>query len=139
MSLVSRLHKLLRAEVAGRLKLPGQRRSSTTDATSGYSDSRYSDSRYSDTGHTNQQDTQDTYRAPRATHDAKIASYYAALELPYGADMNAVKQAHRRLIKQYHPDRFYFYDDTSKQPTASEVTRRLNEAYQGLCDYLEAS
>lgn len=69
--------------------------------------------------------------------DARIAGYYAALELPFGADLSAVKQAHRRLIKRYHPDRFHTEPD--KNQTASEVTRRLNEAYQGLCQYLEAN
>jgi curved DNA-binding protein CbpA len=59
------------------------------------------------------------------------------LELAYGADIYAVKQAHRRLVKQYHPDRFY--EDTTKQQTAGEVTRRLNEAYQELCKHLQAS
>lgn len=72
------------------------------------------------------------------THaDTRIAAYYAALELPFGADITAVKQAHRRLMKRYHPDRFH--SDPDKAETANEVTRRLNEAYDGLRHYLEAN
>lgn len=68
--------------------------------------------------------------------DEKIAGYYANLETPYGADLETVKKAYRKLMKQYHPDKFS--GDTEKQKTATEITKQLNEAYQALEKYLQS-
>lgn len=70
-----------------------------------------------------------------ATQDEKIAAYYANLETPYGADLETVKKAYRKMMKQYHPDKFS--GDPEKQKTATEITKRLNEAYQALEKYLQ--
>ncbi|MEM7737962.1 MAG: J domain-containing protein [Deinococcota bacterium] len=110
-----------------------QKPSPDADTDNVYTEGTYTEGAYTNTTSKERQ----TADGARVTYDSRLAPYYAALELPYGADLNAVKQAHRRLIKQYHPDRFY--DDASKQHTAGEVTRRLNEAYQELCDYLEVT
>jgi DnaJ-domain-containing protein 1 len=75
-----------------------------------------------------------TKQAP--TRDEKIAGYYANLELPYGADLEAVKKAYRKLMKQYHPDKFS--GDPEKQKTATELTKGLNKAYQELEKYLQS-
>jgi preprotein translocase subunit Sec63 len=58
------------------------------------------------------------------TEDAR---YYADLELKPGASFDEIKAAYKRLIKQYHPDRFH--GDKAKQDTALQVTQRLNTAY----------
>ncbi len=68
--------------------------------------------------------------------DAKIAGYYANLEIPYGSDLETVKKAYRKLMKQYHPDKFS--GDPEKQKTATEITKRLNEAYQALEKHLQS-
>jgi hypothetical protein len=125
MSLLSRLGRVLKAEVGRRLP------EKPTDMPFGAGTSESGTSEFDgDTfaeGHRAKQ---------QHSHvDTRIAGYYAALELPFGADMTAVKQAHRRLMKRYHPDRFHASD---KAETANEVTRRLNEAYDGLRQYLEA-
>ncbi len=70
------------------------------------------------------------------TQDEKIAGYYANLEIPYGADLETVKKAYRKMMKQYHPDKFS--GDPEKQKTATEITKRLNEAYQALEKYLQS-
>lgn len=129
MSLLSRLGRVLKAEVGRRLS------EKPTDipfgaakfGTSGFATSESDGDTFAGGHRANQQ---------HSHADARIAGYYAALELPIGADITAVKQAHRRLMKRYHPDRFHA---TDKAETASEVTRRLNEAYDGLRQYLEAN
>jgi DnaJ-domain-containing protein 1 len=73
---------------------------------------------------------------PKPAKDEKIAAYYANLETPYGADLETVKKAYRNLMKQYHPDKFS--GDAEKQKTATEITKRLNEAYQALEKYLQS-
>lgn len=42
---------------------------------------------------------------PARVEDPVLAGYYANLELPYGATLEEVKVAWKRLMKQYHPDR----------------------------------
>lgn len=68
--------------------------------------------------------------------DEKIAGYYANLEIPFGSDLDTVKNAYRRLMKQYHPDKFS--GNPEKQKTATEISKRLNEAYQALEKYLQS-
>jgi DnaJ-domain-containing protein 1 len=60
--------------------------------------------------------------------------WYRTLELQPGADLREVRRAYRRLLLQYHPDRHA--NDPDKLKAATEVTRRLTEAYNGLTRYL---
>lgn len=60
--------------------------------------------------------------------------WYKTLELQPGADLKTVRRAYRKLLLQYHPDKFA--TDPEKQKAATEVTRRLTEAYNGLTRYL---
>lgn len=53
-----------------------------------------------------------------------------------GADLPAVRKAYRRLLKQYHPDKFA--KDPDKYKAATEVTRNITEAYDGLTTLLGA-
>lgn len=68
--------------------------------------------------------------------DARLASYYRMLELPYGAPLYNVKASYKRLMKKYHPDKFQ--SDEQRQ-TATELVKKLNEAYAELTKHLEAS
>jgi len=61
------------------------------------------------------------------TQDPIEKEYYQALDLPYGASFEEVKAAYKRLIKQYHPDKFQ--SDPQKQKNAIELTQKLNIAY----------
>lgn len=60
--------------------------------------------------------------------------WYKTLELQPDADLKTVRRAYRKLLLQYHPDKFA--NDPAKQEVATEVTRRLTEAYNGLTRYL---
>jgi len=60
--------------------------------------------------------------------------WYKILEVEPGADLKTVRRAYRKALLQYHPDKFA--NDLEKQKAATEVTRRLTEAYNGLTRYL---
>lgn len=60
--------------------------------------------------------------------------WYRTLELEPGADLKQVRRAYRKLLLQYHPDRHA--NDPDKYRAATEVTRKLTEAYNGLTRYL---
>jgi hypothetical protein len=83
--------------------------------------------------------TGETYEDTKSTSDSKdarIASYYRMLELPYGAPLYNVKASYKRLMKKYHPDKFQ--SDEQRQ-TATELVKKLNEAYAELSKHLESS
>lgn len=53
--------------------------------------------------------------------------YYETLGVPRGASQDEIKQAFRKLARQYHPD-------VSKEPNAEERFKEMNEAYSVLSD-----
>lgn len=64
-----------------------------------------------------------------------VAEAYRALEVPVGSDWETVKKGYRRVMKQYHQDRFD--NDEEKREIAGTVSKRLNRAYQRIEDYLD--
>ncbi len=64
---------------------------------------------------------------PESSANALEREYYANLELPYGADFNEIKTSYKRLLKKYHPDKFY--GNQQKLEIAQEVVKKLNIAY----------
>lgn len=70
----------------------------------------------------------------RPSPEADRVRWYRTLELEPGADLAAVRKSYRRLIKQYHPDRFV--RDPEKHKAATEVTRNITEAHEGLTKLL---
>lgn len=54
-------------------------------------------------------------------------TYYDILGVEKTADLDAIKKAYRKLVRQYHPD-------VSKDPDAVEKTAKVNEAYETLKD-----
>lgn len=60
--------------------------------------------------------------------------WYKTLEVAPGSDLKAVRRGYRKALLQYHPDKFA--NDPDKQKVATEITRRLTEAYNGLTRYL---
>lgn len=65
----------------------------------------------------------------------ELARWYKTLELEEGADLEAVRKSYRRLMKQYHPDRFA--SDPEKYEAATKIATRITEAYNGLRRVLE--
>lgn len=61
--------------------------------------------------------------------------WYRTLELPVGASMDEVRRSYRRLVAQYHPDKYAH--DPEKYGAATEVARKITEAYNGLKVMLE--
>ena len=74
-------------------------------------------------------------RSPRPEHPARLRKAYRALELDYGAGSDAVRHAHRRLMRRYHPDRFA--QDPARLADATRVAQQLTEARDLLLEALE--
>ena len=72
--------------------------------------------------------------APAPAKDPVLAGYYANLELPYGANLEEVKAAWKRLMKQYHPDRHA--QDPAKREVANALCAQLTQAYKELEKFL---
>ena len=65
-----------------------------------------------------------------SSQDPEMARYYANLELVYGADIDAIRVARRRLLKRYHPDRHSA--DPEKKRVATQLAQGLNRAHDEL-------
>ena len=70
-----------------------------------------------------------------ASSEKTIREYYANLEVPYGSDLKTVKASYRRLMRQYHPDRYA--DDSEMEELATELSQELTRAYHAIKNYLE--
>jgi len=70
----------------------------------------------------------------RPTPEAERLRWYRTLELEPGADRQAVRKSYLRLLGQYHPDKFA--KDPEKYKAATEVTRNITAAYDGLTELL---
>lgn len=57
----------------------------------------------------------------------RFKDYYAILGVPRNATLEQIKEAYRRLAKEYHPDK-------KPSPEAEEMFKLINEAYQVLSD-----
>jgi curved DNA-binding protein len=57
----------------------------------------------------------------------RFKDYYAILGVPRNATPEEIKEAYRRLAKEYHPDK-------NPSPEAEERFKLINEAYQVLSD-----
>jgi DnaJ-domain-containing protein 1 len=62
--------------------------------------------------------------------DPDLAGYYENLEVPYGSDLETVRQAWKNLLRKYHPD--LHSNDPEKRRIATELTQGLNRAYEEL-------
>ena len=91
--------------------------------------------------HTSSSEPSDAYEhwqppppPPAPAEDPVLAGYYANLELPYGANLEEVKAAWKRLMKQYHPDRHA--QDPAKREVANALSAQLTHAYKELEKFL---
>jgi DnaJ-domain-containing protein 1 len=64
----------------------------------------------------------------------ELRQLYANLELPFGASLEDVKQAYRRLMRQYHPDKFPA--DPARRQLATQLSQKLARAYNELTKVL---
>ncbi|MCP3957833.1 MAG: J domain-containing protein [bacterium] len=69
--------------------------------------------------------------------DPELASLYANLEVPYGADLETVRDGWKRLVRKYHPD--LHGADPERQRVATELVKGLNQAFETLRRRLEAN
>ncbi|MBN1524819.1 MAG: J domain-containing protein [Spirochaetales bacterium] len=60
---------------------------------------------------------------------------YANLKVPFGASLKDVREAYKKLLRQYHPDRHA--RDPEKFKMATEITSKINQSYQNIEDYLK--
>lgn len=65
-----------------------------------------------------------------------IEDWHRTLEVPVGADFDTVRKSYRRLVAKYHPDKYN--SDPEKYAVATEVTRKITGAYNGLKDLQHA-
>ena len=61
-----------------------------------------------------------------------IEDWHRTLEVPVGADFETIRKSYRRLMAKYHPDKYA--SDPEKYAAATEVTRKIAGAYNGLKD-----
>jgi DnaJ-domain-containing protein 1 len=60
---------------------------------------------------------------------------FAALEIPLTAGRDEIRHAYRRLMSRYHPD--HHAGDADRQGVATELSRRLTEAYRTALDWVD--
>jgi len=73
--------------------------------------------------------------SPTAMNEpAEVSRWYGNLELPLGASAAEVRAAYRRMMRRYHPDRQGM--DPKREEVATELTRELRAAYEGLLAHL---
>lgn len=60
--------------------------------------------------------------------DESLRQDYANLEVPFGADIETVKNSYKRLMMKYHPDKFA--RSPEKQKMALEISKKINESFE---------
>jgi len=68
--------------------------------------------------------------------NAQIREFYRELDLEAGADLAAVRQSYRQLVKVWHPDRFG--NDQKLQAVANDKLKKINFAYESLVAFFES-
>jgi hypothetical protein len=67
-------------------------------------------------------------RRPQPPADESLRQDYANLEVPFGADIETVRNSYRSLMLRYHPDKHA--DDPEKHRIALEITKKINESFE---------
>jgi DnaJ-domain-containing protein 1 len=67
-------------------------------------------------------------------YQQQVALWYARLELPVGADAEAIRTQFRTLMRRYHPDRNV--GDKRSEELATRISQDLTVAYEGLLAHL---
>lgn len=58
---------------------------------------------------------------------------FANLEVPFGSPLKKVKEAYKKLLRQYHPDKHA--DDPEKLQIATEITKKINASFHKIKAY----
>jgi DnaJ-domain-containing protein 1 len=88
---------------------------------------------YMRTGHTSESSGREGYREQRSgpgAMDEELRQDYANLEVPFGASLEDVKTAYKRLVLRYHPDKHA--SDPERLRIATEITKKINESFERL-------
>ncbi len=73
--------------------------------------------------------------AHRTGVDPDLARYYSNLEVPYGSDLETVRESWKRLVRKYHPDLHGV--DPERQAVATELVKGLNHAFEEIRTHLK--
>lgn len=72
---------------------------------------------------------------PRKINGQKtLRDYYANLEVPFGSDMNTVKDSYKKLMRKYHPDRHS--ENAETEALATDLSQEITRAFQAIESYL---
>ena len=71
---------------------------------------------------------------PSPSGEKTLREYYANLEVPYGSDIETVKESYRRLMRKYHPDKHS--SSPEMEAIATELTQEITRAYRAIESYL---
>ena len=63
-----------------------------------------------------------------------LRDYYANLEVPFGSDMDTVKDSYKKLMRKYHPDRHSKNAET--EALATDLSQEITRAFQAIESYL---
>lgn len=130
MSLTRRLRRIARAHFGALRDGSPSRRGATLENWDWEVDEGLGDDRFDEV-------SASTDAADEALGDVppEVARAYRALEVPVGSSRRTVKKGYRRVMKKYHQDRFD--EDPERRDVAGEVSKRLNQAYQTVMNYLD--
>ncbi len=80
--------------------------------------------------------SQSASRERRRREDDEVGAAYRLLELPYGSGPEAVRSAHRSLLRRFHPDRFARDEDGLED--ATRLSQKLTAARDLVLSALES-
>ncbi len=66
-----------------------------------------------------------------------LRAHFRNLEVEFGASLEQVQAAYKRLIRKYHPDRFG--SSPEKQRTATEIIKRINYSYHQIIAFYRSN
>jgi deoxyribodipyrimidine photolyase len=81
------------------------------------------------TSYSKKSSTQSDYRQQRLKAlQQTLKEDYANLKVRFAAPFEEVKKAHKKLLRQYHPDRYANNPERFKM--ATEITQKINQSFQ---------
>jgi len=78
---------------------------------------------------------EDAGTSRRKAQQEALRQDYANLKVPFATPFAEVKNAYKKLLRQYHPDKHAA--DPSKQKIATEITQKINQSFQKIRDFEE--
>ena len=64
----------------------------------------------------------------RPPADESLRADYANLEVPFGSDIETIRNSYKTLMLRYHPDKHA--GDPEKQRIALEITKKVNQSFE---------